>query len=138
MNKTLQNQLRQAALMLRFRTAQPTSKSHKYLSYRDISQTLNLTQYEVQYICRKSLKPETILSPKKILYKLEQEHFDFLLNHRTLELWAGLTMKERALRFHRKFTDKRVSITSLRRLYLKNGIKRKRVRQEKKLTEAVS
>ena len=136
-NKTLQNQLRLAALMLRYRTIKPTASSRKYLSYRVISQTLNLTQHEVQHICRKSLKPKTILSPKKILYKLEQEHVDFLLNHRTLELWAGLTMKERALRFHRKFTDKRVSVTSLRRLYLKNGIKRKKVRQEKKLTESV-
>ena len=33
--------------------------------------------------------------------------------------------------FHRQFPNKRIAITSLRRLYLKNGIKRKKVRQEK-------
>ena len=33
--------------------------------------------------------------------------------------------------FHRQFTDKRIAVTSLRRLYLKHGIKRKKVRQEK-------
>ena len=58
---TLQEQLRQATLMLRFRTTQPTSKSYKYLSYNVISKTLNLTQNEVQYICRKSLKPKKII-----------------------------------------------------------------------------
>ena len=125
MNPTLQNQLRLATLMLRFRTTQPTPHSFKYLSYRVISNTLNLTQNEVQYICRKSLKKVKKISQKKMLYKLDQKHVDYLLNHRTLELWAGYTMKRRVMLFHRLFTDKRVSITGLRRLYLKNGIKRK-------------
>ena len=35
--------------------------------------------------------------------------------------------------FHRQFTDKRIAVTSLRRLYLANGIKRKKLRQEKVL-----
>ena len=33
--------------------------------------------------------------------------------------------------FHRRFTDKRIAVTSLRRLYLRHGVKRKKVRQEK-------
>ena len=33
--------------------------------------------------------------------------------------------------FHRKFPHKRIAVTSLRRLYLTHGIKRKIVRQEK-------
>ena len=53
------------------------------------------------------------------------------MSPRTLEQWAGLTMKQRTVLFHRQFTDKRVAVTSLRRLYLKHGVKRKRVRQEK-------
>ena len=40
-------------------------------------------------------------------------------------------MKERTILFHRQFTDKRIAVTSLRRLYQKHGIKRKKVRQEK-------
>ena len=120
--------------MLRFRTTQPTRNSYKYLAYKVISTTLNLTQNEVQHICRKSLKPQKRISQKKMLYKLDQEHVDFLLSHKTLELWAGLTLKEKTVLFHRKFTDKRVSVTSLRRLYLKNGIKRKKVRLEKQVS----
>ena len=134
MKPTLQNQLSLATLMLRFRTTQPTPNSFKYLSYRVISNTLNLTSNEVQYICQKSLKKVKKISQKKMLYKLDQQHVDYLLNHRTLELWAGYTMKRRVMLFHRTFTDKRVSITGLRRLYLKNGIKRKKVRQEKVVT----
>ena len=42
-------------------------------------------------------------------------------------------MKERCTLFHRKFTDKKIAVTSLRRLYLKNKIKRKKVRQDKYL-----
>ena len=87
---TLQNQVHNAALMLRFRTTQPTPKSYKYTTYKVISETLNLTYNEVQHICRKSLKPQKKITQKKMLYKLDQQHVDFLLNHKTLELWAGL------------------------------------------------
>ena len=40
-------------------------------------------------------------------------------------------MKQRTVLFHRQFTDKRVAMTSLRRLYLRHGIRRKKVRMEK-------
>jgi hypothetical protein len=63
--------------------------------------------------------------------KLEQEHIDFLTNAFTLEEWAGETLKRRTILFHRNFPDKRIAVTSLRRLYLKNEVKRKKVRQEK-------
>ena len=40
-------------------------------------------------------------------------------------------MKERSILFHRKFPNKKVSVTGLRRIYLKNRVKRKVVRQHK-------
>ena len=137
MAKELQSQLCKATLMLRFRTTLPSNKSLKYVTYRVIASTLNLTENEVQHICRKSLKSERILSLKQKAHKLDQQHFDFLLHPRILEQWAGLTMKKRTVMFHRQFTDKRIAVTSLRRLYLKNGIKRKKVRQEKHMPEHV-
>ena len=39
--------------------------------------------------------------------------------------------------FHRRFLDKRIAVTSLRRLYLRHRIRRKKVRQEKYLPEHV-
>ena len=75
--------------------------------------------------------PKKALSADKKVRILDQEHYDFLLNPRILEQWAGFTMKLRTIMFHRQFTDKRIAVTSLRKLYLKNGIKRKKVRMEK-------
>ena len=55
----------------------------------------------------------------------------------TLEQWSGMPMKQRTVLFHRRFPDKRIAITTLRRLYLRHGIRRKKVRQEKTMTQRV-
>ena len=67
----------------------------------------------------------------KKVRQLEQQHIEFLLDPKTLEEWSGKTMKERVKLFHRQYPDKRIAITSLRRLYLKHKIKRKKVVQDK-------
>ena len=131
MTEKRKTELRAIVLLLRFRTNQPTVKSFTYASYKVIAGVLNLTWHEVQHICRKALQPAKILTPEKRVRMLDQLHIDYLLNQRTLEQWSGLTMKERTIRFHRLFTDKRIAVTSLRRLYHNHGIKRKKVRQEK-------
>ena len=123
--------LRTAALMIRFRTTKPTIKSWKYATYRTIASVLNLTPNEVQHICRKALEPKRTLTSKQLVRKLDQEHIDFLISPFTLEKWAGLTMWKRTVHFHRQFTNKRIAVTSLQRLYLRHGIKCKKVRQEK-------
>jgi len=120
-----------AALLIRYRTTNPSVKTRKYNSYRAIARVLNLTIYEVQHICRKAITQNKMISGDQLARKLDQEHIDFLINPRQLEIWSGLTMKHRTILFHRQFPDKRIAVTSLRRLYLKNGIKRKKVRQEK-------
>ena len=79
--------------------------------------------------------PKKALSAEKKVRILDQEHYDFLLNPRILERWAGFTMKQRTIMFHRQFTDKRIAVTSLRRLYLRNGVRCKKVRQEKVMPE---
>ena len=63
--------------------------------------------------------------------QLAQLHSDFLKSPKTLELWSGKTLKERSILFHRKFPNKKIAVTSLRKFYLKNKINRKKVRQEK-------
>jgi hypothetical protein len=40
---------------------------------------------------------------------------------------------ERTILFHRRFPNKKISVTSLRRLYLANKVKRKAVRQFKEI-----
>ena len=73
------------------------------------------------------------MNPEQSVRRLDEEHVRFLLSDRVLEAWAGKTMKERTVFFHRQFPDKRIAVTSLRRLYLKHKIRRKRVRHEKVL-----
>ena len=133
MNYEQKDELRLAALRIRFRTTTPTAKSYKYISYARIAATLNLTVNEVQHICRKALLPARKVTADQLVRKLDQVHVDFLLSPVTLEQWAGLTLKQITVRFHRQFTDKRIAVTSLRRLYLSHGVRRKKVRKEKVL-----
>ena len=93
MDEKRKSELRTAALLIRFRSTKPSLKSRKYFSYKNIALTLNLTVNEVQHICRKALMPTKTLSVDKKVRLLDQEHYDFLLNPRILERWAGLTMK---------------------------------------------
>lgn len=123
--------LRTATLLIRYWSTKPTKKARKFATYRTIAEALNLTQNEVQHICRKALQPQKTLTSKQIVRKLDQEHINFLISPITLERWAGLTMKKRTMIFHRQFTNKRIAVTSLRRFYLKHGIKCKKVRLEK-------
>ena len=66
---------------------------------------------------------------------LGSDHISFLTADNTLERWAGKTLKERCALFHRQFTNKRIAVTTLRRLYLRHKIKRKKVRQQKHLPD---
>ena len=83
--------------------------------------------------CRKP----SLGSHDKLVRKLGPEHVKFLTSLHTLEQWSGLTMKQRTVLFHRRFTDKRIAVTSLRRLYLRHGIRCKKVRLEKSMTQRV-
>ena len=64
---------------------------------------------------------------------LDHEHIAFLTDATTLKEWAGKTGRERCVLFHRRFPNKRLALTTLRRIYAKHKIKRKKVRQEKHL-----
>ena len=124
-----------AVLLLRFRTTTPDKKSYKYCAFSTISKSLGIPYNVVRYSCCKALKRVKRVTIKHTERKLEQEHIDFLVSKDTLQLWAGKIMKERCKLFHRKFPNKRIAVTTLRRLYLKNKVRRKKVRQEKYLPD---
>ena len=83
----------------------------------------------MEHICRYA-ESNAGLRKKRInkLRVLDHEHIAFLTDHNTLKEWAGKTGKERCLLFHRRFPNKRLAITTLRRIYAKHKIKRKKVR----------
>jgi len=124
-------------LLLRFRCARPTPDARKYAPYGAIAGALGITYNQVQHICRRASRPDAPPKPEKQVRRLGPEHLAFLTSMHTLEQWAGLTMKQRTVLFHRQFPDKRIAVTSLRRLYLRHQIRRKKVRLEKTMTQRV-
>lgn len=72
MDKNMMAALRAAALLIRFRTTKPSKKGYKFATYKTIASILNLTQNEVQHICRKALKPQKILTNKQLSRILDQ------------------------------------------------------------------
>ena len=85
---------------------------------------------QVQHICRRATRGEKPRTSEQRVRRLDQAHVDFLTSMHTLEQWAGLTMKQRTVLFHRRFPDTRIAVTTMRRLYLRHGIRRKKVRLE--------
>ena len=74
MDEKRKSEMLTAVLLIRYRTTTPTSKSKKYVSYKRIASTLNLTENEVQHICRKALMPTRKLSADMKVRMLDQEH----------------------------------------------------------------
>ena len=48
-----------------------------------------------------------------------------------MRTWAGLTLKQRSVLFHRKFPEAKITPNILQRLYAKHQIRRKVVRMVK-------
>ena len=61
---------------------------------------------------------------EKVLY----EYGPWLRSEATLREWAGLTMAERCVRFHRHFPNVRFSVTTLRMVYKKLAISYRKVK----------
>ena len=56
-----------------------------------------------------------------------QEHIDYIVSNETIIDWAGLSLNERVVRFHRRFPDKRITWYRLRKVYYQHGIKKKKI-----------
>ena len=130
LDRQAKEEVRRAVLLLRYRTTEPRAGAAKYMSYARMSSVVGQPYNTVQHLCREALKTKRRKSVSSDR-KLEQPQIDFILSRDTLNLWAGRTLKERCMLFHRKFPHKRIAVTSLRRLYLQSGVRRKLVRQEK-------
>jgi hypothetical protein len=49
--------------------------------------------------------------------KLDQHHLDYLCSQKTLREWAHLSLKQRAVMFHRTFPEIKISATLLQTTY---------------------
>ena len=115
----LQSELRLAALLMRFHTAKPEIGAKTYATYATIAKVLGLTIGSVQHICRQHLReitqPRWQRDPSRVL---DEHHVEWLTKEENLILHSGKSLAERAALFTQKFQDKRIAVTTLRRLYL--------------------
>jgi DDE superfamily endonuclease len=104
------------------------------LNYSSISKVVKLPLRTiidlVKVGIRAKLEKATIV--KRPRTKLSQDHIEFLTHPDTLHEWAHASLKERVKRFHRRFGEVRISVTTLRRLYKRQKIKFKFIKRVKK------
>ena len=121
-------EMRRAVLLLRFRWVDPGRNARRYMTHAKIATALNLSVNEVAYLCVRAQSGKDHLGRRRDPARaLEQVHINFMTCDRTLQLQAGKTLAERSALFTAMFPDKKIAVTTLRLLYLKHGIKRKRV-----------
>jgi len=62
---------------------------------------------------------------------LKPEHIEYLKDTEVLRSWAGKSLKQRCILFHRHFGNHRINPTLLRKFYLLNKIKSKKIKMVK-------
>ena len=58
-----------------------------------------------------------------------------MLEEQTLQSWAHLSLKQRAIMFHRRFPEVKISASTLARFYQANGIRYKYIQREKQIID---
>ena len=130
--KKLDPKLKEAVLLLRYRTLKPARDANSFMKMTAIAKHLNITYVQTRRVCdRSQFVPKKKRKKDHTDRKLEEEHVAFLVDPRTLQQWAGKSLVERCVLFHRKFPNKRVSAMKLCRMYRQHHISRKVVKRYK-------
>ena len=115
-------QLAQDCIVLRHGSARPEDKAYVWASFQTISAILRLPVLRVKALCDLHLADGDLLdafacrrTPAE--FQLGPEHYAFLLDDGTLQLWQPHSVKARCSLFRRQFPDKRISYRRLRCLY---------------------
>ena len=128
-------EIKEAVLLLRYHKRKPVRTDATFMTKAAIGKELGLTLNQVKYICTrvwlhkkrrsKRDRPERIIEP-------EQEAY--LKDPAILRAWAGRSLIERSILYHRRFPHKIISAMELCRFYKRNKIKRKAVTRYKTAT----
>ena len=125
----------EAVLLLRYHKKKPERHDPAFMPYADIAHHLDLPYHRVRYICcrvhlQKKRKPRVRASSRII----EDEQAAYLKAPATLRAWAGRSLAERSILYHRRFAHKTITAMELCRFYKRNKIKRKAVTRYKTAT----
>ena len=127
--------VKEAVLLLRYRKKKPKKTDPVYMKLPAIGTELGLTYNQVKYICtRVTLQKKRQGKRDKPERIIEAAQEAYLRDPATLKAWAGRSLIERTVLYHRKFPHKVISAMELCRLYRRNKIKRKAVTRYKTAT----
>ena len=124
-------------LLLRFGSVKIGFNPKPVLTYAAISKVVSLSASTVRLLILKAVSAkmsgrDVIDPPKK---KLRQKHIDYLVNPQTLRYWAHLSLKQRAVLFHRQFPELRISASQIHRIYKDHAIRYKYIQRVKKVID---
>ena len=121
-------------LILRYGSAKGSMRRPPILNFKSIATIVHLPVQTVRRLL--SVAKEWVSSDKdlrlKTRTKLEDHHKEYLLHPETLRAWAHLSLKQRAVMFHRQFPEIRISASLLHRTYRANGVRFKYIQKVKK------
>jgi len=122
----LTNDQEAAILLLRYHNPRPKRTAATYMKLQDIAASLGLAYTQVRRVCdRSKVEKKKAEKARGEERRLNPEMIAYLTAQSTLQAWAGMTLKERCVLFHRRYIHKRIGPSTLCRLYRQHGIKRK-------------
>ena len=127
-------QLLSYVILLRFGTVVNPDFTKPILNYQSIAKVINKTVTNVIEIIKFAIKSYNynfeIGPPSR--KKFTQQHIGYLVSPSTLQKQAHLSLAERAQLFHRRFGEKKISPSTIRRIYLKHKIRFKNIKRGKR------
>ena len=121
-------------MLLRFGPKDSAALSKPLLNYTSIARATKLPYKTVVDLIKVGVKARMEQRPivKRVRSKLSEDHIAYLISPDTLNEWAHSSLKERVKRFHRRFGKVRISVSTLRRVYLRHKVKFKFIKRVKK------
>jgi hypothetical protein len=127
-------QLLSYVILLRFGTAVNPDFTKPILNYQLIAKLIKktvTTVIELVKFCIRAYNYSFEIGPPN-LSKFTQQHIGYLVSPSTLQESAHLSMAKRGQLFYRRFGGKKISPSSIRRIYLKHKISFKNIKRGKK------
>ena len=127
-------------LLLRFGGVKESARAAPVLNLTSIATLIHLPVETVRRLL--SVAIYWISSEKdlgsKPKSKLQARYKEYLLHPETLRAWAHLSLKQRAVMFHRQFPELKISASLLQRTYRAGGVRYKYIRKVKKQIDYTS
>ena len=112
---TEDQQLINYLLLIRFGTSDVGQAPRPVLNFVYISKVVRKLVSTIRDLIKRGIvsKMKKLPIQRRKRSKLDQQHIDYLCNQRTLREWAHLSLKQRAVMFHRAFPEIKISAALL-------------------------